>query len=207
VRLDSEVARKKFELEVETLERHSIGLRQRGCWVFKSEFPIIDVVLVPKHPVQLLIPVAAPAGPGGLNIVLQQNPVPFLSARAFGVRIGLDDFDQRAPSVSFRDPWTWEPLDYATNPNCFNGYHIDNQNRKVPVLLIHSESKLPFLCMRGIREYHEHPQHTGDDWMLYRGNMSVFGLLSNILDACIDRVRPSLILQGIGIACSMMPGE
>jgi hypothetical protein len=61
--------------------------------------------------------------------------------------------------------------------------------------------------MRGIREYHEHPQHTGDDWMLYRGKMGVFGLLFNILDACIDRVKPSLILQGLGIACSMMPGE
>ncbi|MCL5405874.1 MAG: hypothetical protein M1398_04005 [Deltaproteobacteria bacterium] len=207
MRLDSEVARKKFESEVETLERHSIGLRQRGCWIFKTEFPIIDVVLVPKHPVQLLTPMAVPAGPGGLSIVLKQNPLPFLSSRPFGVRIGLDDFDQRAPSVSFRDPWTWEPLDYATNPNCFNGYHIDDQNRKVPVLLIHPKSKLPFLCMRGIREYHEHPQHTGDDWMLYRGKMGVFGLLFNILDACIDRVKPSLILQGLGIACSMMPGE
>lgn len=207
MRLDPQVARKKFEAEVATLERHATGLHQRGCWVFKSEFPVVDVVLMPKHPVQIFVPVAAPGRPGELQLVLQPQPVRFLSARAFGLRIGLDDFDLRPPSVSFKDPWTWEPLEYAANPNFFNAFHIDDQDRRVPIVLPHPESKLPFLCLRGIREYHEHPQHTGDDWMLYRGKMGVLSLLSNILDACIDRVRPSLMIQGFSIACSMMPGE
>lgn len=28
---------------------------------------------------------------------------------------------------------------------------------------------LPFLCIAGVRAYHEHPAHTGDSWWLYRG--------------------------------------
>ena len=27
----------------------------------------------------------------------------------------------------------------------------------------------PFLCIAGVRAYHEHPAHTGDSWWLYRG--------------------------------------
>ena len=26
----------------------------------------------------------------------------------------------------------------------------------------------PFLCVPGTREYHSHPQHSGDDWLLHR---------------------------------------
>jgi hypothetical protein len=26
----------------------------------------------------------------------------------------------------------------------------------------------PFLCLPGVRAYHEHPGHTGDSWLLHR---------------------------------------
>ena len=43
-----------------------------------------------------------------------------------------------------------------------------------------SES-LPFLCIRGVREYHRHPAHTGDAWLLHRGRGE--GTLAAILAA------------------------
>ena len=29
---------------------------------------------------------------------------------------------------------------------------------------------VPFLCLPGVREYHEHPAHAGDAWELHRAN-------------------------------------
>ncbi len=29
---------------------------------------------------------------------------------------------------------------------------------------------IPFLCVAGVREYHEHPAHSGDQWELYRSS-------------------------------------
>jgi hypothetical protein len=28
----------------------------------------------------------------------------------------------------------------------------------------------PFLCLPGVREYHDNPAHTGDSWLLHRGS-------------------------------------
>lgn len=36
-------------------------------------------------------------------------------------------------------------------------------------LLQQDENNLPFLCIPGIREYHNHPSHSGDSWLLHRG--------------------------------------
>lgn len=197
MRIDPEVSRKKFTLEMQSIERNTKGLQERGCFIVRAEHPTIDAVFLPRNPLQILIPaVGSPADSGPLQAVIKGVTFHFLSARAFGVRIGLDDYDQRAPSVSFKDPWTWEPLSYAGNPRTFNAFYNSDTGQVASVLRPHPTTKEPFLCLQGTREYHEHPQHSGDDWMLYRGKMGVFILLTNILDTCIDPVVPALVLQG-----------
>jgi hypothetical protein len=37
-----------------------------------------------------------------------------------------------------------------------------------PLMQFHSPDDIPFLCLAGVREYHEHPGHTGDMWELHR---------------------------------------
>ncbi len=118
-----------------------------------------------------------------------------LAARSFGVRVDLEDFDQRAPGVSFRDPFTWELLPFAQLPI---GQHVDDYNNVLRVVLdVHPLTKNPFLCMRGTREYHEHPQHTGDAWALYRGHLGVFTVLSTVWRTCVERARPHMILKSL----------
>jgi hypothetical protein len=124
---------------------------------------------------------------------------PALSARAFGVRVMMDDYDQRAPSVTFRDPWTWELLPSNALPI---GYTIDEGGKSQPVRLDgHPTTQQPFLCLRGTREYHEHPQHSGDSWMLYRGNKGLFDLLTLVWLTCVQQVRAHILLQ------PQVPGE
>ncbi len=36
------------------------------------------------------------------------------------------------------------------------------------LLQTYGEHDVPFLCLPGVREYHEHPAHSGDAWELHR---------------------------------------
>jgi len=41
--------------------------------------------------------------------------------------------------------------------------------RLVQLMVAAEPDEIPFLCLPGIREYHENPAHTGDSWLLHRG--------------------------------------
>jgi len=74
-------------------------------------------------------------------------------------------------------------------------------HRKAHVVLLddHPTTHKPFLCVRGIREYHEHPQHSGDEWLLYRESMNMFSIVMSLWRVCVDLVHPLLLVQENGI--------
>ena len=37
-----------------------------------------------------------------------------------------------------------------------------------PLMQFHSPEELPFLCIPGVKEYHDHPGHSGDPWEIHR---------------------------------------
>ena len=37
-----------------------------------------------------------------------------------------------------------------------------------PLMQAHGDDEIPFLCIAGVREYHDHPAHTGDHWESHR---------------------------------------
>jgi hypothetical protein len=195
VQVDPDVVSRKFANEVSILDKRARELLDWGCWRVRTEFPDIDVVFVPRAPLRLSVPAAPPQSFVVLpNQQLQMMTAEFqnLAARAIGVRIALDDFDQQPPSVTFRDPWSWGLLKFET---MFRANNMDEHNRASAVLLDkHPKYDRPFLCMRGVREYHEHPQHTGDDWMLYRGNMGVFDILLTIYRTCVLMALPHVLV-------------
>mgnify|MGYP001575443705 CR=1 FL=1 len=180
MRIDVRVSKIKFDQGVERLGNQSETLKKRGVVIQKIDFPIVEAVFIPRSYLKLHVPIEHPPGaplppgvslppgveipPGAKMQLIAVQEIPSLAARAFGVRISLDDFDQRAPSVVFCDPFSWEEIPYE---KLHRGQHIGDNGKAFNVILGgHPFSKKPFLCMRGIREYHEHPQHTGDDWML-----------------------------------------
>jgi hypothetical protein len=198
MRLDSTVARRKFDTEVETVRREAKLLQSWGCLITDTTYPNIDVVFLPRQPLIVSTPVPPPrevliADPGQnyLQGVLRYD----IAGRAFGVRIGLDDFDQRAPSVALRDPWTWQPL---AKEHVFGAHHVDQHGKAMSVLLQdHPTTHDFFLCLRGTREYHEHPQHSGDDWLLHRQSCGIFSLLTAIRQACIEQAVPNLVVSPV----------
>ena len=123
--------------------------------------------------------------------------VPALAARAFKARFDLTDYDLRAPSLEFRDLWTNELLPFNT---MFRALEFQRERQAHVVLLDnHPVTHKPFLCLRGFREYHEHPQHSGDEWLLYRNDLSLFTAVMSLWRVSIDLVQPMLMPHPSGL--------
>lgn len=193
-RVDPEVSRLKFEREINRLADQRSVLQARGIFLLGTPiYPIVELIFVPRFPLQIVLTTPQPVGivlpPGTMAMAVAE--VPSLSARAFKARFDLTDFDLRAPSLEFRDPWSDALLSYET---MFRALEYEQQRKAHLVLLgDHPTTHKPFLCLRGIREYHEHPQHSGDDWLLYRTQMNLFSIAMSLWRVSIDLIHPMLI--------------
>ena len=203
-RVDSEVSRIKFDREIKRLAEQQADLQHRGIFLFGTPtYPIVELIFVPRHPLQVAFatqlppniepPVDSPPGAFAMAVAA----VPSLSAKAFKARFDLSDYDLRAPSLEFRDPWTDSLLPFAT---MFRALEYEKERKQHVVLLDdHPITHKPFLCIRGIREYHEHPQHSGDEWLLYRTQMSLFSIVMSLWRVSVDLIHPILIPQTGGL--------
>jgi Predicted metal binding domain len=196
--VDSGVSRLKFEREVQTLSKQRQTMESRGIFLLDSTaYPFVELGFVPRHPVQVGVPAAQSGSvvlpPGAMMAV----EIPSIAARAFKARFDLTGYDLQAPSVEFRDFWTDNRLEYAT---MFRALEYEKE-RKAHVVLLddHPITHKPFLCIRGIREYHEHPQHSGDDWLLYRHQMNLFSIVMSLWRVTIDLVHPQIFYQPNGL--------
>lgn len=194
--VDPTVSRTKFDQDIADFRALAPEYGSRGWFLVEADFPRAFVVL------------AAP----------QLNPPPLVT----GVSFDYKDYDLRPPSVRLVNPFTREPWRSDQLPT--------NLRRRVegatPVLIpglqlqpgaamprIFQEQTLmqsypdeiPFLCIAGVREYHDHPAHSGDAWELHRSAGA--GRLVRILEV-IDAygLRPltgynvSLVPQIVGLA-------
>jgi hypothetical protein len=156
--VDETVSRAKFEREVAQFREHEVAHRRRGCFLLDATFP------------QVLMAFAAP----------RLKPAAMVGA----VVIDFTNYDLQPPSVTFVDPFTREPLRAAemtmamvrrppmpgVPPEMFEGLFASGQIQPVAMIAWHGPNERPFLCLPGVREYHEHPAHTGDSWLLHRGS-------------------------------------
>jgi hypothetical protein len=134
-----EVTAAKIAAHLEDWRRNGTLYRSRGWFLTRAEGTDIEIAFV------------APNLAPGFRVI----PV--------SIRLDYANYDVWAPSLTFIDPLTGDP---APVP-------IQAHKREGPVLrdLIpanHPQTGRPYLCLPGIREYHSHPQHSGDDWLRYR---------------------------------------
>jgi hypothetical protein len=79
------------------------------------------------------------------------------------IQIDFTSFDLWAPSAEFIDPFTRE----YTTPVVQAIVEVEGGAQNL-IIGGHPETNRPFLCVPGVRQYHSHPQHTGDSWLLHR---------------------------------------
>lgn len=198
--VDEAVSRAKFEREVAQFREHEAAHRRRGCFLLDATFP------------QVFVAFAAP----------RLKPAALVGA----VVIDFTNYDLQPPSVTFVDPFTREPLRAADMtmamvrlppmtgmpPEMFEGLLASGQIQPAHMIGSHGPNDPPFLCLPGVREYHEHPAHTGDSWLLHRasGSGSLHFLVEQILTYGVNPVdqwqvelRPTV--TGFSMQAALVP--
>ena len=149
--VDPAVSRAKFEHEIAEYRSFEADYRARGWFLVKADWPVVVVVLASK----------------------KTSPPTIVTA----VRFDFTNYDAEPPSVRFVDPFSGRllankdlpirllrmlPEPEVQVPGAAVGPQVED------LLAAHSPDDLPFLCIAGVKEYHNHPGHTGDPWELHR---------------------------------------
>lgn len=169
--IDTQISRKKFEIELANFLSVEEIQRRQGIFLLKKEFPNLFFSFV-AH---------------------KLKPAPII----FAVRINFDNYDLEPLSVRFIDPFSFVESENLpvpmtrkiSNPNGTTSY----QN-----LAFQEHNCKPMICLPGIREYHLHPAHTGDAWLLHRGKDGE-GSLGFILDKLYEYGVSSIISYQINV--------
>jgi hypothetical protein len=111
------------------------------------------------------------------------------------IRLTYNNYDVWPPSLEFIDPRGGEPA--APPVQALDRFDEGVRN----ALLLHPETGQPFLCVAGVREYHSHPQHSGDDWLLHR--RSGAGKLAVLCDLVWRRMARNVI--GLSVQLQSLP--
>jgi Predicted metal binding domain len=155
--VDPAVSRTKFDREVADFRSLALDYGARGWFLVEAEFPKAFVVL------------SAP----------QLKPSPLVT----GVEFDYTDYDLRPPSVRLVSPFTREPWPMDELPTTLRR-RVEGQGmlpaglqlppgamarvvQEQPLMQSYPD-ETPFLCIAGVREYHDNPAHSGDLWELYR---------------------------------------
>jgi hypothetical protein len=169
---DPVVSRSKFEREVAEYRRLEQDHLRRGWMLLRAEYPEVFIVFA--------------------------NPAMSPPAVIFGALLDFTNYDLWAPSVTLVHPFTREPYKARELPVLFlrrppaaeippqvmammqQGVPLEQLMPPRRLLVWYTPDDVPFVCLPGIREYHEHPGHSGDSWLLHRGRGE--GTLFFILD-------------------------
>lgn len=176
--VEREVSLTKLRREMEQWRLHS-SHRERGWMLLRYDEATLQVEI------------------GFLARVTLSSGTEPLPAMVCAVRFTYDNYDLLPPSVEFIDPWTGA----AARPHVRAFNVIDNAPREV-LIDAHPETQAPFLCIPGVREYHSHPQHTGDAWLLHRAMGA-----GNLSTLC-ERIWRFMVVNVLGLNVQMqtLPG-
>jgi hypothetical protein len=158
---DPSVSRRKFEREVAAAKAHN-PFHEQGVWILRAKYPVVFAVLI------------------------SSNPLPILRGVLCGVHIDFTDYDARPPSVKFVNPFNEVPLKANECSWNFPQVKILSDPTGQPgtpmaewtLLLQAFDPNKPFICLPGVREYHDSSAHSGDSWFLHRKKNMLVHILS-----------------------------
>ena len=149
---DPSVSRTKFNREIDEYRAQETDYRSRGWFLIKADWPTAEIVLIS--------PKTAP-------------PAVVLS-----VRFDYTNYDVEPPSVRFINPFTGQLLLSRELPVQLLRTVVPDPKiptptpgpQLQPLMQAHSLDEVPFFCIPGVKEYHDHPGHSGDPWEMHRSN-------------------------------------
>ena len=161
---DPAVSRRKFDREIAEFRSQADEYRRRGWLLEEAEFPHALVILA----------------------TAKTQPISILC----GVWFDYSNYDAAPPSVRLVHPLTREPYKWSEVPTRLprmpappgvaqalppgvaqalaQGVAQAQLVVPIPLMQAYGDDDIPFLCLPGVREYHEHPAHSGDHWLSHR---------------------------------------
>lgn len=205
--VDPDVVRQKVEREIEEYKSSIDHFRGRGIWILGYTFP------------ELLVAFTAVKG----------KPLPLVM---FGVLMDLSNYDVEPPSIRLVNPFTRAPLRANEIPVAADRLRLALPPGAVwqgalpvvpylpapplqPVIVqaqgVQSQPLIqawtqddpePFVCLPGVREYHDNPGHSGDSWWLHRGTGAgrILRLLSTLAQYATEPVTGVEIQMNLRIS-------
>ena len=185
---DPAVSRRKFDREIAEFRSQADEYRRRGWLLAEAEFPHALVILVTAktQPISILCGVwfdysNYDAAPPSVRLVhpltrepykwsevptrLPRMPAPPGVAQALppGVAQALPPGVAQAlpPDVA-------QALAQGVAQALAQGAAQAQLVVPIPLMQAYGDDDIPFLCVAGVREYHEHPAHSGDHWLSHR---------------------------------------
>jgi Predicted metal binding domain len=167
VLVDPEISRAKLGREIAAWRSNEAEYRSRGWLLLAHDDLTVELGLLGRIPLgNAQVPILLPA-----------------------IRLDYDNYDLWPPSLTFIDVFSREAADPLLPQALIVG---DAGPRNI--LLRNGEGKV-FLCVPGTREFHDHPQHSGEPWPLFRSRR--MGSLAVVA----ERVWQSMTqtIQGVGL--------
>ena len=153
--VDPAVSRAKFDREITDYLSIEGDYRARGWFLVKANWPLVVVVLASN----------------------KTKPPAIVTT----VQFDYTNYDAEPPSVRLIDPFSGRCLlskELPTRlPRMIPGPELPipgprgakaQLNTAQELMQAHSPDDLPFLCIPGVKEYHDHPGHSGDAWEMHR---------------------------------------
>ena len=151
--VDPSVSRAKFDREITDYISCEADYRARGWFLVKTDWPVVVVILASN----------------------KTSPPTIVTA----VQFDYTNYDAEPPSVRLIDPFSGRFLlskELLTRlPRMIPGPELmvrgggkAQLDTAQDLMQAHSPEDLPFLCIPGVKEYHDHPGHSGDPWEIHR---------------------------------------
>lgn len=151
--VDPVVSQAKFEREIADFRSLEADYHARGWFLVKAQWPVAVVVLASK----------------------KTSPPTIVTA----VQFNYTNYDVEPPSIRLIDPFSGRSLVFKELPTRLpqtilgpevvmpDGTKMQS-SRVQDLMQAYSPEDLPFLCVAGVKEYHDHPGHSGDHWEIHR---------------------------------------
>lgn len=168
--VEPSVSQTKFDREVSDYRALEEEYLSRGWVMTHASFPLVRVMMC-----------AAQLKPPAVIVE---------------VELDFTNYDADPPSLTLVEPFTHRPYRADELPTVLKrtvaapagfvppgfpeGAMVNIQSQQPLMQPPNDPEGLPFLCIAGVREYHEHPAHSGDLWELHRESGA--GRLARLLE-------------------------
>ncbi len=172
---DPAVSRRKFDREIAEFRSQADEYRRQGWLLAEAEFPHALVILATAktQPISILCGVwfdysNYDAAPPSVRLVHPLTREPYKWSEVPTRLPRMPAPPAAGEAAQALPPGVAQALPPGVAQALAQGVAQAQLVVPIPLMQAYGDDDIPFLCVAGVREYHEHPAHSGDHWLSHR---------------------------------------